>query len=235
MSRLFVCLLLLIASGASAQSTPDSTWRPLDVMEVAIPPSKNATANTNKQAAIAAAVAALPANGGIVALDCGVWRKDAELVVTKPVKFWAPQRCVTVLERTNGANGAAAITFRNTTGAGVFGLALASDGAGIKTTPADCNLQFDNVDLIEVEGNDISGAPGAGAHIRFSSNVFVSGNYVHHTFKDHIHHTAETRSSWVWENKFLNGPPSNARARKSARSWTFCAAHGCVKLVEVRT
>jgi hypothetical protein len=42
-----------------------------------------------------------------------------------------------------------------------------------------------------------------------STEHYIEGNYIHHTWADHIHHTAGARGSWIWGNYFLNGAPSN--------------------------
>ena len=37
-----------------------------------------------------------------------------------------------------------------------------------------------------------------------STESYVEGNYVHHTWADHIHHTNGARQSWVWNNFIFN-------------------------------
>ena len=41
-----------------------------------------------------------------------------------------------------------------------------------------------------------------------STENYIEGNYIHHTWADHIHHTNGARQSWVWNNFIFNDQPS---------------------------
>jgi hypothetical protein len=213
--RFLALLTLLICSGASAQASPESVWRPLTVMLVQAPLSYATTidANTNNLPAMQAAINALPTSGGIVWFDCAagnmpqVWRKDGVLSVTKShVKFWAAKAgCASIFARTNGAPNSAAIRFQGVTGAGFFGLAIKSDATARSQDERDAALTFENsTGPFEVESADISGVAQDGIFVDASTGSYISGNYIHHTWADHIHHTHSARTSYVWGNKILN-------------------------------
>jgi parallel beta-helix repeat protein len=208
-----LALFFLFCPRADAQATPESVWRPktIAVQSPLAYATAPITAATNNLPALQAAVAALPTAGGIVWFGCNptnvgqVWRKDDVLLITKHhVKLWAQPGCATLFENSNNVPDKTAVVFRNNVGSGVFGLTITSNATSNGSLPADSALFFDNSDQLEVEGNNISGARTTGIFLYGTDGSYVSGNYIHHTYKDHIHHTNGSQNSWVWGNRFFN-------------------------------
>jgi hypothetical protein len=161
---------------------------------------------TDDLAALEAAVNALPAAGGIVYLpDGAIFKKTNVLVVTKAhVKFWAPNRQAEVFQSVAGQRRRQAILCRSNAGCGFFGLVLRSDAAARFDALEDNQIAADRASLVEVVGCDIRSSAAVGVFLYGSTENYVEGNYVHHTWADHIHHTNGARQSWVWNNFILN-------------------------------
>jgi hypothetical protein len=155
---------------------------------------------------LAAAVNALPAAGGIVYLPEGAsFKKTNLLVVTKShVKFWAPNRQAELFQSVAGQRRRQAIICRSNAGCGFFGVAFRSDAAARFDALEDNQIAADRASLVEVVGCEIRSSAAVGVFLYGSSESYVEGNYVHHTWADHIHHTNGARQSWVWNNFILN-------------------------------
>ena len=48
------------------------------------------------------------------------------------------------------------------------------------------------------------GSAAVGVFLYGSAQSYIEGNYIHHTWANHIHHTAGARESWVWGNFIFN-------------------------------
>jgi len=97
-----------------------------------------------------------------------------------------------------------AILCRSNAGCGFFGLALRSDAAARFDALEDNQIAADRASLVEVVGCDIRSSAAVGVFLYGSTENYVEGNYVHHTWADQIHHTNGVRQSWVWNNFILN-------------------------------
>jgi hypothetical protein len=157
-------------------------------------------------AALAATVNALPAAGGIVYLPAGAsFKKTNVLVVTKShVKLWAPNRQAELFQTIAGQRRHQAVICRNNAGCGFFGIVLRSDAAARFDALEDNQIAADHGSLVEVVGCDIRSSAAVGVFLYGSTESYVEGNYVHHTWADHIHHTSGARQSWVWNNFIFN-------------------------------
>lgn len=209
--RVLLLLLLLTAAPVSAQ------WS-ANTIPVVRPSDFGATSEcaSDELPALNAAIAALPSTGGIVRLagpngTTKCTRKDGLLVITKPnVLLWGENRAAELREVSNGLQDMAAIAF-TASGGGVYGLKITGDSTRRWTTPNSNNLVFWQTADNEVVGNDISGhSVGVFFYGSPSTAVaYVQGNYVHHTWADHIHFTNGFNTSWVWDNRIFNESPSN--------------------------
>ena len=161
-------------------------------------------------AALGAAVTALPAAGGIVYLpEAATFKKTNLLVVTKShVKFWAANRQAELFQSVAGQRRHQSILCRSNAGCGFFGLTLRSDAAARFDALEDNQIAADHASLVEVVGCEIHSSAAVGIFLYGSSENYIEGNYVHHTWADHIHHTDGARQSWVWNNFIFNDEPS---------------------------
>jgi len=193
---------------AGAAGSPSGAWAPLSVMTVVNPKDHGAVGDgvADDLTALGAAVTALPAAGGIVYLpEAATFKKTNLLIVTKShVKFWAPNRQAELFQSVAGQRRRQAILCRSNAGCGFFGLALRSDAAARFDALEDNQIAADRASLVEVVGCDIRSSAAVGVFLYGSTENYVEGNYVHHTWADHIHHTNGARQSWVWNNFILN-------------------------------
>jgi len=202
--------------GAGADSgsvgSLDSVWSELTVMAVVDPRDHGAVGDgiTNDQAALEAAIAALPDAGGILYLPEGAtFRKMNLLAFTKHhVKWWAPNGQATIKQDVLGQRRHQSLLCRQTNGCGFFGLKLESDATARYDALEDNQIAADHGSLVEVVGCEIDGSAAAGIFLYGSTEHYIEGNYIHHTWADHIHHTDGARASWVWENHIFNELPS---------------------------
>jgi hypothetical protein len=187
-------------------------WSPLSVMVVVDPKDHGAVGDgvADDLPALAAAVAALPAEGGVVYLPPGAsFKKTNLLEVTKShVKFWAPNRQAELFQSIGGQRRHQSVLCRDNTGCGFFGVAFRSDAAARFDALEDNQISADHATLVEVAGCDIAGSAAVGVFLYGSAESYIEGNYIHHTWADHIHHTAGARQSWVWGNFVFNDLPS---------------------------
>jgi parallel beta-helix repeat protein len=72
----------------------------------------------------------------------------------------------------------------------------------------DNQISIDKSQFTEIVGNEIQGSAAAGMFLYGSTESYIEGNYIHHTWADHIHHTNGAKASWVWNNYIFNEPPS---------------------------
>ena len=155
---------------------------------------------------LGAAVNALPAGGGIVYLPEGAsFKKTNLLVVTKShVKFWAPNRQAELFQSVAGQRRHQAIVCRSNAGCGFFGVAFRSDAAARFDALEDNQIAADRGSLVEVVGCDIQSSAAVGVFLYGSTESYLEGNSIHHTWANHIHHTNGARQSWVWNNFIFN-------------------------------
>lgn len=222
--------VLLCAQHAIAQTCSlDGPWAPATHIAVRDPKAYGALGNgvTDDTAAIAAAIGALPASGGIVRFSAGTYLKQNKLLtVTKPhVLMWSPQSDATILGavRTKtptekldpnycGPREQATI-FRATTGGGIHGLRFDSTAVERHSCGESNQIVLEGAQGFEIVGVEITGSAGTGVFAyrttgqTATSNIKIVGNYIHHTRADSIHHTAGTRNSWVWANDVFNELP----------------------------
>ncbi|QRK06838.1 right-handed parallel beta-helix repeat-containing protein [Archangium violaceum] len=190
----------------------DTGWSPLSVMTVVDPMNHGAAGNgtTDDLNALKAAVNALPTKGGIVYLPPGrSFRKTNLLVVTKShVKFWAPNRQADINATVSGTPRRQSILCRNNTGCGFFGLKFRSDAAARFSALEDHQISIDHGSDVEVVGVEVTNSAATGVFLYGSQRSYIEGNYIHHTWADHIHHTDGASQSWVWDNFIFNEAPS---------------------------
>ncbi|HEY3500046.1 MAG TPA: glycosyl hydrolase family 28-related protein, partial [Polyangiaceae bacterium] len=217
------------AAGGGDSPEPDELFRPSTRFTVINPKDYGALGDgvTDDAAALESAFAAVPAAGGIVLFPAGTYLKERRLVrVTQShTLLWAPNRRATIHgtvrtltdeERAADLCGVRqqAIVFRQTTGGGVYGLRFGSDAVERTSCAEDCQITLDTVNGFEVVGTEVEGAPACGVFAwssrsgERSENLFVEGNYIHHTYADSVHHTHGARRSWCWGNYFFNEVPS---------------------------
>ena len=193
-------------------ASAETVWSPLNVMTVVNPMSYGAVGNgtADDLGALQAAVNALPATGGVVYLPpAKTFRKNNLFVITKPhVKLWSPNRQATIFGAVQGVRRRQS-TLCRATGCGFFGLKLTSDAAARFDALEDNQISIDRATDAEIVGNEIDNAAATGLFLYGSQRTYVEGNYVHHTYADHIHHTSGARQSWVWSNFIRNNAPSN--------------------------
>lgn len=190
----------------------DSVWQPLTVAKLADPTAFGAVGNGSNDdtSAIKAAVDSLPTSGGIVFFPTGKsFKKTNILKITKGhVKLWAQNRDSEIFSSIAGQRRRQAILCQNTTGCGVFGLKLRSDANARFDALEDNQVSMDHTTLGEVVGNEINSSAAVGVFFLTTTETYVEGNYIHHTWADHIHHTDGSTVSFVWGNYINNAAPS---------------------------
>jgi hypothetical protein len=196
----------------SGNGSADGVWTPLTVAQVVSPLDYGAVGNgtTDDLNALNASVKALPANGGIVYLPGGKSFKKADvwLITKSHVKLWSENRAAEIFAVVAGQRRHQAILCQGTTGCGVFGVKLRSDASARFDALEDNQISLDHNALGEVVGNEVQSAAATGVFIISSSESYVEGNYIHHTWADHIHHTDGSTASWAWNNFIFNEAPS---------------------------
>jgi hypothetical protein len=199
------------AGATSDAATRDGTWSPLSVLQIENPMDHGALGNGSADdlPALKASIDALPAAGGIVFLPSGKsFKKNDLLVITKNhVKLWSINRGAELLQAVNGQRRQQSILCRNT-GCGLFGLKLRSDASSRFDALEDNQNSADHASLVEVAGCEVQGSAAVGIMLYGSKEHYIEGNYVHHTWADHIHHTEGATASWVWNNFIFNEAPS---------------------------
>jgi hypothetical protein len=201
-------------SGTSTTPTDQArVWSPLTVMTVVNPMNHGATGNGSSDdlGALQASVNALPTTGGIVYFPRGrTFKKTNLLTITKShVKLWSPNRQAEIFQSVAGQRRRQSILCRSNAGCGMFGLKLRSDARERFDALEDNQISADRSTLVEVAGCEIQGSAATGMFFMGSSEHYIEGNYVHHTWADHIHHTDGANASWVWNNFIFNEGPSS--------------------------
>ncbi len=203
-------LALVLSSGAVAQEV----WgtNPIPIVN---PWDYGATANCgggiDEGPRLLAAVAALPATGGIVWMNPGMCvRKDNWLTISKAhVKLWCESQDCTIYGVTGGALGKQSINFTGGQ-AGVFGVKFTSDASSRYFTAESNTLTFHHISgPNEVVGAEIARSSGVGVFLWGGTDHFVEGNYIHHTYADHIHFTEGANGGAAWSNFVFNEAPTN--------------------------
>ncbi len=195
--------------------SPESVWSTLSVMAVENPMDHGAVGNgtADDTTALNNTIAALPAGGGIVYLPPGTsFRKTAVINVSQDhLKFWAPNRQSEIFGDVGGTgDDLQAIFALATDGFGFFGVKLRSNATSRGGTGDDHMISMGSgTTLVEVCGCEIQGSRASGVFLFGSDGSYVEGNYVHHTYADHIHHTFGARNGWVWDNWIFNESPSD--------------------------
>jgi hypothetical protein len=161
---------------------------------------------TDDLPALTATLNALPSTGGIVYLPEGAsFKKTNLLVITKShVKFWAPNRQAELFQSVAGQRRHQAILCRSNAGCGFFGVSFRSDATARFDALEDNQIAADRGSLVEVVGCDVQSSAAVGVFLYGSTESYIEGNYIHHTWADHIHHTNGARQSWVWNNFIFN-------------------------------
>jgi hypothetical protein len=203
----------MIVAAVDNEVTKDDVWSALSALTVVDPMNYGATGDgvADDTSALTSAIAALPAGGGIVWLPLGkTFKKTAVIAVTKShVKFWAPNGQASISAITGNAANKQSLRFTGTTGAGVFGVKFTSDATSRGSTKDDHQVVFDGSSENEAIGLEIAGSKAVGIFLYGATTSYVEGNYIHHTYADHVHHTAASAYSWVWSNWMFNESPSN--------------------------
>jgi hypothetical protein len=199
--------------GASDAGGGDpEVWSALSVMAVVNPLDHGAAGDgmADDLDALRDTIDALPASGGVVYLPAGsTFKKSDLLVVTKDhVKFWAANRGAGFLQVVAGQRRRQSLLCRDNTGCGFFGLSLRSDASARFDALEDNQISADRGSLVEVVGCEIDGSAATGVFLYGSTEHYIEGNFIHHTWADHVHHTDGARESWVWNNWMLNQAPS---------------------------
>jgi hypothetical protein len=199
-------------TGARPSIGPDDVWSPLSVMAIVNPMEHGAVGNGSADdlGALTRTVSALPEAGGIVYLpETRVFKKTNVLVVTRShVKFWAPNGQGVLLQSIDGQARHQSVLCQRNTGCGFFGVKFWSDAAARLDALEDNHVSADHASLIEVVGCDVDGAAATGIFLLASTEHYIEGNYLHHSWAGHIHHTEGARESWVWGNYMFNESPS---------------------------
>jgi parallel beta-helix repeat protein len=99
-------------------------------------------------------------------------------------------------------------------------LKLTSDATSRFDALEDNQISIDHSTDVEVVGCEIDNSAATGIFLYGSTRTYVEGNYVHHTFADHVHHTSGARQSWVWDNWFYNLNPD--RGDDAIACVTYC-------------
>ncbi len=199
------------AGGAS--TTADSVWSTLSVLAIVDPTDHGAAGDgvSDDLDALVASVDALPDVGGIVYLPPGAsfLKTDVWEIEKSHVKLWAPDRQAEIFGRIDGELRHQSILCRSNVGCGFFGVKLRSDAVERFDALEDNQISADNGSLVEVVGCEIDGSAAAGVFLYGSTEHYIEGNYIHHTWADHVHHTNGATASWVWGNYILNEAPSD--------------------------
>ena len=199
----------------SIADSPDAAicdpWSALSVLTVEDPMAHGAVGDgvADDLGALEATIAALPASGGVVWLGAGrSFHKSNLLTITKPhVKLWSVNRSGEIYATVGGVARRQSILCK-APGCGVFGVALRSDATARFDALEDNQISIDHTTDAEIVGVEINGSAAAGIFLYASQRTYVEGNYIHHTYADHIHHTEAARASWCWDNWIFNEPPS---------------------------
>ena len=192
---------------------PVPEWAPLAAITVVDPIDFGASGDgeTDDLPAVEAAIAALPAAGGIVYLGDGLsfLTTDVLRITTDHVKLWSPDGQGEIKQVINGNRRRQAIICEHSDGCGFFGLHLRSDASSRFDALEDHQIAVNDGINTEIVGNEIEGGAAAGIFFTGGSRTaYVEGNYIHHTWADSIHFTGGTRDAWVWSNVFFNEEPS---------------------------
>jgi hypothetical protein len=217
------------SGGTGVSLSPDDVFRPSTRFALVNPKDHGAKGDgtTDDAEALEKAFAAVPAGGGIVLFPAGTYLKDqSRVAVTKShTLLWAPNRRATIhgtvrslteQERDDELCGVRqqALVFQRTVGGGIYGLRFTSNATERTSCAEDCQILLDTVDGIDIVGTEVDGASACGvfawssAAASRSQNLFVEGNFFHHTYADSIHHTHGARRSWCWRNYIFNAAPS---------------------------
>jgi len=195
------------------RASPDTVWSPLSVMALVNPLSYGAVGDgvADDLPALQSAIAALPAGGGIVYLPAArSFKKSNLLTITRDhVKLWSENRGAEVFQSIAGQRRHQSILCRGNDGCGLFGLKLRSDASDRFDALEDNQFSADHGSMVEVVGCEVQGSAATGLFFYGSSDSYVAGNYIHHTYADHIHHTDGASRAWVWGNYIFNEAPSN--------------------------
>jgi hypothetical protein len=189
---------------------PDAAWSPLSLVPLVNPMDHGGVGDgvANDRAALDRAINALPEQGGIVYLPAGkTFRKDDLLVISRPhVKLWAPNRQAELRGITAVPPGNLATRFDASFG-GVFGLKMTSDIGSRKSNGLTDSQIAINVDVTDTEivGSELS---GSGIFVFGAKRTYIEGNFIHHTWADHIHNTQAAQASYIWANWFFNEDPT---------------------------
>jgi len=184
-------------------------WAPLAVMAVTTPVQFGAVGDgvANDQAALEAAIAALPPDGGILYLPAGkTFRKTGLLTITKHhVKVWAPDGQATLLGSIQGQQRHQSTICSHTVGCGFFGVRFTSDAVARFDAAEDNQVTLIAASDSELVGCEVDNSAATGFFVyQASLRTFVQGNSVHHTWADTIHFTDGSRTAWVWDNQLYN-------------------------------
>jgi hypothetical protein len=217
------------AAGVGSSLGPDDVFRPSTRFTVIDPKDYGAEGDdsTDDADALQRAFDAVPASGGIVLFSAGTYLKKERLLRVKRdhTLLWGPNRRATIhgtvrsltqSERDDDLCGVRqqAIVFQQQSGGGVHGLRFTSNATERTSCAEDCQMTLDTVDGMEVVGTEVSGGPGCSVFAwssksgEKSQNLYIEGNYFHHTYADSIHHTHGARRSHCWGNYVFNEAPS---------------------------
>jgi hypothetical protein len=200
-----------IEGASDAASACSAAWGKLDVANVVDPMDFGAVGDgkANDLPALDSAVKALPPKGGIVFFPAGkTFRKTDLLEIGTPhVKLWSVNRSGGIFGAVLGVRRRQSILCK-ADGCGVFGLALGSDASARFDALEDNQISVDHVADAEVVGVEISSSAAAGIFLYGAQRTFIEGNWIHHTWADHVHHTDGARTSFCWGNYIFNEPPS---------------------------
>ena len=192
-----------------AARAPSPEWAPLTVMALEDPMDHGAVGDgvADDLDALGDGTPAGRRRHGV--LPAGQSSKAEALVVTRShVKFWAADRAGGDLPERRGQRRHQSILCRDNEGCGFFGLKLRSDATQRFDALEDHQISADHASLVEVTGCEIEGSAASGIMLFGSRDHYIDGNYIHHTWADHIHHTDGARESWVWNNFVFNEEPS---------------------------
>ena len=182
---------------------------------------------TDDAEALEKAFAAVPAGGGIVLFPAGTYLKDqSRVAVTKShTLLWAPNRRATIhgtvrslteQERDDELCGVRqqALVFQRTVGGGIYGLRFTSNATERTSCAEDCQILLDTVDGIDIVGTEVDGASACGvfawssAAESRSQNLFVEGNFFHHTLCGFDSPHARRPPLLVLAELYFNAAPS---------------------------
>lgn len=203
-----------LSADAPDASVPASErgWGPLTLLTVVDPMDFGAVGDGtgDDRAAMEAAIASLPPAGGLVLIDGHSYRKTDLLRIARDhVKLWSPTGDGTIAADVLGVRRRQSVLFDHVTGSGVFGVRFTSDASERFDALEDNQISVDHGTLSEIVGVEIDGSAATGIFLYGPSDLLVTGNWIHDTWADHVHHTAGARGSWVWGNWIRNGAPSD--------------------------